>query len=566
MRSPGARYRAAAAALAAALSLAAAVSVRGGEGQLPEAMRRTLDDRSWAGPPERDADKDRRAAELITRASDLLDEDKFLDAAFAAEEAAKLQPDNPRGYNIQATALNRLGKFREAEEASRGSLRVNRKDNSAAYDNLAWAQLNMGRYQEAADSALSAIVQSTDNAKAYVLLAFAYEGTGDHDRKLASIRKAVELAPGNRSFKKMLRAAESSGGRMFAPQRAPVGDDSGAWGRELTAVALGAFILLAACLIGIGYFYLASKSRAGRPPVAAADDSGPSEEGERLLAGKYELVRIIGKGGMGEVWDARDQTLNRRVAIKKMTEKLGALGSQGREYYLKEARTVAALHHPHIIAIYEIIDLQSGIYLVFELASGKTVQHLLAEQKRLPLRRVKQVLRPVCAALDFAHARGIVHRDLKPANIMITDQGFVKVMDFGIARRVEEKVEAPEPDAGRELPDLGGIPVDHTRTIVGTPVYMAPEAERGVVTSVSDIYMLGTCFYEMLIGVLPYGPEAGALKYERNYVKPTRYLPDLPPAVDQLVEDALDPNPETRIPSAREFVSRMDQIRGPESA
>ncbi|MEE8425035.1 MAG: serine/threonine-protein kinase, partial [Elusimicrobiota bacterium] len=266
------------------------------------------------------------------------------------------------------------------------------------------------------------------------------------------------------------------------------------------------------------------------------------------------------KGGMGNVWEAVDQTLKRKVAIKKMTAEMGALGSQARELYVKEARTVASLHHPHIIVIYEIIDVPSGVYLVFEMAKGKTVQHLLAEKRRLPLPRVRDILRPVCDALDYAHGRGFVHRDLKPANIMITEQGFVKVMDFGIARRISDRVDGSS-KSGTPMPDLKGIPVDRTRTIVGTPAYMAPEATEGIITPVSDIYQIGICLYEMLTGRLPYSSRsADTSKRERDYVRLAERVPGVPADAEQLVHDALDPNPETRIPSAREFLSRLERI------
>ncbi|MDE2292688.1 MAG: serine/threonine protein kinase, partial [Elusimicrobia bacterium] len=323
--------------------------------------------------------------------------------------------------------------------------------------------------------------------------------------------------------------------------------------------AIGLALLLVVVSLGaVGFVQFqapAAEAPRAKPPEAEPEDH------DGLLAGKYRLTRIIGRGGMGEVWEAVDQSLGRMVAIKNMSAELEQLGSQGREFYLKEARTVAALHHPNIIGIYAVLDLPKGLYLVFELARGKTVQHVLAESKRLPPAQCCSLLKPVCDALEFAHARGVVHRDLKPANIMVTEQGFVKVMDFGIARRIDETVQAPA-DGGGPKRDDRGLLMDHTRTIVGTPAYMAPEAEQGVVTPLSDVYSLGVCLYEMTVGRLPFPGEATVLaKAQRMYVKPSMELPSLPPALDALIDEALDPDPRTRLAGARAFSERLEALR-----
>ncbi len=508
--------------------------------------------RAKADSQQADRETERRAFLHFQAAKASLRANRHTTAILEIEKAIRLQPRNPRSYNLKATAFNRLGRFADAEGAARTAIRL-KPGNSEALSNLAWSQLNLGRASEAVLSVSRAITLKPGDAQSYAIRSFAYEAMGDQTMKLKDIERAASLDP--KIYGEHLKTARA-GGRLFELRRSL--DRSGAGSGErvgLTALALSGIGAL--LLISSGLFLRGSgapaEEKAPAAVAAAAVDNG-------LLAGKYEMSQLIGKGGMGNVWEAVDQTLKRKVAIKKMTAEMGALGSQAREYYVKEARTVASLHHPHIIGIYEILDVPSGIYLVFEMARGKTVQHLLAEKQRLPLARVRDILRPVCDALDYAHGRGFVHRDLKPANVMVTEQGFVKVMDFGTARRVSERVDT-EHAGVTAMPDLKGIPVERTRTIVGTPAYMAPESIQGMVTPVSDVFSIGICCYEMLTGRLPYaGRGADAAKRERDYVRLAERVPGLPADVETLVHDALDPNPETRIPSAREFIARLDRI------
>ncbi|MFA5140574.1 MAG: protein kinase [Elusimicrobiota bacterium] len=502
------------------------------------------------------SEEERQALAFIQEARESLNAGRFNAAIQAADNSIGALPRNPKAYSLKATAYNRMNRFDEAEDMARESLKLKPLDNSAAYDNLAWAQLNKKDYVSAIMSAEEALRADPNDAQAYAIQANAYEQRKQRAEMMAALEKAAELAPDR--FREHLKAA-MNGDRVFPPPGARDAASSESGGDSQTSMALlGMVLLIIVCGCGLVYFYWAKPERSRRA-MAVVSGGGPEEPERDLLAGKYELRRVIGKGGMGQVWDAKDHSLNRVVAIKQMSAELGSLGSQAREYYLQEARTVASLHHPHIISIYEILDLPSGIFLVFEMASGKTVQHLLAEKRRLPLAMVRRVLRPVCDALDFAHGRGIVHRDLKPANIMVTDQGFVKVMDFGIARRIEEKLQA---DGSAAPADHHGITMNQTRTIVGTPAYMAPEADKGLVSSVADVYMLGICLYEMLTGVLPYGGSlnVSATKTERNYAKASTIVADLPVAFDEIIYDALDPNPESRLPSARVFHSRIEAI------
>lgn len=506
---------------------------------------------------------DRHALELIQRADRAMASRPadFNKAALSLKQALDLAPNNPSANNKLATAYNNLKNYNGAIEASMTSLELTgglsvENRNPAAYENLAWAQLNLGDPRAAIANASRAIQQNPKSAMAYAVRAFSYEEIGEDKKKIENIGFAAALSP---AFKgKHERALK--GKRIFTRQKAagakgPSG--SGPGNDILGALVLG--VIVSVGFIGVAWYSrrkLFEKQAADK--IIAAKQSKTDDTSDGPLAGKYKLTRIIGKGGMGQVWEAQDLTLGRVVAIKRMTEDLSAMGEAGREYYMMEARTVAGLHHPHIIGIYEILDLDEGLFLVFEMANGKTVQHLLAEKHNLSFSEAVSILRPVCDALEFAHGRGVVHRDLKPANVMLTNQGFVKVMDFGIARKVDTTVDV---SGGGEEGEDNGIVMDHTRTIVGTPVYMAPESEEGAVGAISDVFSLGVCLYEMVTGRLPYDARGGmALKLERQYIPASQHDGTLPASLDQLIADALDPNPQTRIPSAREFRARLDQL------
>jgi serine/threonine-protein kinase len=277
-----------------------------------------------------------------------------------------------------------------------------------------------------------------------------------------------------------------------------------------TALAL----LSLAALACVGFFRARRRTRDEEPLPSAPEDA--------LLAGKYELLRVIGKGAMADVWEAEDRSLARRVAVKKITSQ--------KARPIEEARTLASLRHPNILSIYEVLDIPEGLYLVFEFVPGKTLQQLLVEEHRLELERAKSVLLPVCAALAAAHDRCIVHRDLKPANIMISDGGNIKVMDFGIAQR---------------------IGTSHSGE--GTPAYMAPEAEEGQVSPACDVYSLGVCLYEALSGERPFGPVPLPQKLVRAYPRLSTRVPRLPKVADTLIDAALDPDPRTRMKDVRAF-------------
>jgi eukaryotic-like serine/threonine-protein kinase len=222
----------------------------------------------------------------------------------------------------------------------------------------------------------------------------------------------------------------------------------------------------------------------GGVQALARQIAGANREGTRL--GPYVLGPLIGEGGMGEVYRARDARLDREVAIKLLPADL-ARDADRLQRSEREARVLASLNHPNIAALFGLEEGDGLTGLVIELVPGLTLQEHLAARGRLPLDEAVAIARQIAAALEAAHRHGIVHRDLKPANIKITPDGVVKVLDFGLAR-IEETPEAT-------------ATVTSTGTIVGTPAYMSPEQARGQATDRrADVWAFGVVLFEMLTG------------------------------------------------------------------
>jgi len=305
------------------------------------------------------------------------------------------------------------------------------------------------------------------------------------------------------------------------------------------------------------FFKRRSPVGAGRTHVdweAIRSDSRKAKEDalkEPLLAGKYHLDHVIGRGGMGKVWKAREADGGKRVAIKEMRKGVGALDSDIRVTFLKEAHVLTGLRHRNIVELIEVLDRDEGVYLVFEFLRGKTLQQLIAEMQRIPWDDMRHVVRAAARGLDFAHEKGIVHRDIKPSNIMVSSDGFTKIMDFGISRISGQ----PEPVEGGPMARPGGrpIPVSRTPNVVGTPAYRAPEASLGIVSPSADVFSLGVSLYESLTGELPFGPEGCPAGKDGCSPSAGDRVPGLPAAVDQLLVRMMEPDYEKRIPSMAEL-------------
>ena len=203
----------------------------------------------------------------------------------------------------------------------------------------------------------------------------------------------------------------------------------------------------------------------------------------RILAGRYEVGDLIGTGGMADVYQGRDTRLSRPVAIKILRSDL-ARDPSFLTRFRREAQAAAGLNHPSIVSVYDTGEelIEGGVlpYIVMEQVEGRTIREVIRNGERLPVQRAIAVIRGILEALDYSHRHGIVHRDVKPANVMITTSGDVKVMDFGIARALDD----------------ANATVTHAWTVVGTAQYLSPEHARGEIAySRSDIYSVGCLLY-----------------------------------------------------------------------
>ncbi|BCJ47259.1 hypothetical protein GCM10010168_71520 [Actinoplanes ianthinogenes] len=254
----------------------------------------------------------------------------------------------------------------------------------------------------------------------------------------------------------------------------------------------------------------------------------------RVLSDRYELLSLLGRGGMAEVWEGVDRRLGRAVAVKVMRAG-GRADSSLPARFDREARTVAGLSHPNIVPVHDVGAHDGVPYLVMELIDGYSLADLLELEGRLAVGEAVRVAIQVCRALEAAAAAGVVHRDLKPANILITGGGQVKVCDFGLARR-----------AGAAQAELTG-----TAQMIGTSSYMAPEQVTGSsVDARTDLYGLGCVLYTMVTGQPPFVGDTAmeiAWKHVEDTPEPaSRHRPDLPTELDRLLRTLLAKYPADR--------------------
>jgi len=236
--------------------------------------------------------------------------------------------------------------------------------------------------------------------------------------------------------------------------------------------------------------------------AVVAQEPGEDKAPKAALAGRtllhYRIEEKIGQGGMGEVYRARDTRLDRTVALKILPEEMQQ-DETARKRFLREARSAAALDHPFICHIHEIGEVDGMAFIAMEYVEGETLDQRLVAKGPLPMKEALEKARELAEALEVAHKRSIVHRDLKPSNIMFTGEGHVKVMDFGLAKRL-----ALVEDAGPRKQTVSAS-LTETGTTLGTLAYMSPEQLRGEAVDIrSDIFSFGVVFYEMLTGVHPF--------------------------------------------------------------
>jgi Tol biopolymer transport system component len=279
----------------------------------------------------------------------------------------------------------------------------------------------------------------------------------------------------------------------------------------------------------------------------------PLATGTRL--GPYQIVAAIGEGGMGEVYRAHDSRLERDVAIKIIPESL-ARDPDRVARFEREAKAVAALSHPNVLAVFDTGTVDGTLFVVMELLEGGTLRARL-DEGGLPVRKAIEIAAAIARGLAAAHDRGLVHRDLKPENVFLTADGQVKILDFGLARPGAPTSHASETRAA--ITDAG--------TVVGTVGYMAPEQVRGhVVDARADLFALGAVLYEMIAGRRAFQHDTAAetmtaiLKEDPPELSTSR--PQITPALESIVRHCLEKNPAERFQTARDVAFALDALSG----
>ncbi len=259
----------------------------------------------------------------------------------------------------------------------------------------------------------------------------------------------------------------------------------------------------------------------------------------------FEIVRILGEGGMGIVYLARDETLQRELAVKVLRKEL--VGSEGRERFIREARACSRISHPNIVTVYAAGEHNGDLYIAMELLEGRTLREAIEEEGPIEWQRAVGWMTAILSALQRLHDEGIIHRDLKPENIMVGSDGGIKLMDFGIAHVASES----------------RITVDVS--MLGTAQYMSPEQATGTPTDArSDIFSIGTILYESLSGNIPFNaPHPMAVMYSITNEKHESLAggePEIPGELAAIVDRALEKDPDARFASTAEFASELSAL------
>ena len=281
-------------------------------------------------------------------------------------------------------------------------------------------------------------------------------------------------------------------------------------------------------------FHDDEQSAAALEATAAPKTAGAVFTPGQLFAGRYRMITRIGAGGMGHVWRADDLVLDTAVALKLIYSTTG----EGRQRILNEVRLARQITHPAICRVFDIGEAEGLIFYSMELVEGEDLAALLRRVGRLPSEKVSDIGHQLCAALSAAHERGVLHRDLKPANVLIDNDGFVRITDFGIALSRS----AQDEDAG-----------------AGTPAYMAPEQRTpgAPLSERTDLYALGLVLYELLVGYRAISRTAAGIPPPR----PSTFVSDVDPRLERVVMQAVSADPSDRPSSAAEMAAGLPQAR-----
>ncbi|MEA3307787.1 MAG: protein kinase [Elusimicrobiota bacterium] len=471
----------------------------------------------------------------------------YTDAVKYASMAIKEDKGNVNAYLERAMANNFLGHYDKAISDATKALEKD-SGNVQALNIRSWALNKKGNFRQAGGDATAAIKLNPNFADAWFNRANANKKMGDYKQMLQDYRQAALLSKNYSSQYRdaVAQYAKNVPGFTYDSslfQKAKTKSDSGL---KKFLILMG-FTITGGLLIGFGFMHVASNKMVKAPAngvITQPDELSPDIFYEGVASGKYTIERKIGAGGMGMVYEGLDQTLERKVAIKKMSDEI-KLNEREKQRFLQEARMVALLQHPNIVEIYTIFEEDGNVYLVFEYIAGRTLDVILSDEVRMSFERTKNIFEDITKALVYAHSKDIVHRDLKLSNIMIDDEeGFVKVMDFGLARKAMESV--------ARLTNV---------EIVGSPAYMAPEQDSGDSGKQCDVFALGVCLYEILTGDLPFkGPDFHNQKEQKLYTPVSSIAPAVPEGVDELIAKTLEPEPEKRFKSVEQWYEAFLKI------
>jgi len=278
----------------------------------------------------------------------------------------------------------------------------------------------------------------------------------------------------------------------------------------------------------------------------------------------YRIVEQLGAGGMGVVFKAQDSRLERAVALKFLPEKL-AQQPRALERFRREARAASALNHPGICTIYDIGEQDGRAFIAMEFIDGETLRNHI-HGKALPVAELLELGIQIAEALDAAHSEGIIHRDIKPANIFVTKRGRAKVLDFGLAKLVPKGVAIADDDSGGESSSSTSTSTSIAGIISGTPSYMSPEQVRGdALDARTDIFSLGLVLYEMATGRQAFGGGTGGAIIEavltRSPVSVRAINPDIPAALEAIIEKALHKDREQRYQHAADLLADLQRLK-----
>jgi serine/threonine protein kinase len=277
------------------------------------------------------------------------------------------------------------------------------------------------------------------------------------------------------------------------------------------------------------------------------------------VLGHYSIINKIGAGGMGEVYLAQDQKLDRKVALKVLPADLSS-NEQRMRRFVQEAKAASALNHPNIITIYEIGDQDSRHFIVTELIEGETLRQRMKHQ-HVRLSDILEFAIQTAGAMAAAHTAGIVHRDIKPENIMVRRDGYIKVLDFGLAKLTQPEGSTTDTEAPtKALVDTGA------GTVVGTANYMSPEQAKGKrVDGRTDIWSLGAVIYEMVTGHVPFEGETPTevigLILNKEPLPLARYDRAAPAELERIVAKALTKDLEERYQTAKDLLVDLKRLK-----